>query len=292
MLKKPSQTEVCATDRCLVPPPTAGSVFTLPFNLQPVIPSITSTASRRRNFPPKPKSTPIASTPSNPASTPGPTSSPAKTPPNLKPSPPRTSSTIGPPAQRSSRSLTPSSPPSGSSAASANYRVECLDQNLTHAEFVDESIQHNSPLGHSYQEAIDPFARIHRRIDATNRMYLRTLKVLQDLQAAAPTPVSEPPSPLPAHPFMPPIGFVPPTARESGVYPRLPTSLSGESARRGGADFSLRGLIQHPASLGFVHAPEDVAESRHLAVGPDRDAQEIVHGREGPAHGYTLGRHG
>src|SRR6266705_645907 len=38
-----------------------------------------------------------------------------------------------------------------------NYRVECLDQNLTHAAFVDASIQHNSPLGHSFQEALDPF---------------------------------------------------------------------------------------------------------------------------------------
>jgi hypothetical protein len=96
-----------------------------------------------------------------------------------------------------------------------NYRVECLDQNLTHAEFVDASIQHNSPLGHSYQEAFDPFARLQRRIDATNRMYLRTLKVLQDLQAAASTPVSEPPSPVPTHLLTPPIGFVPQSVPES-----------------------------------------------------------------------------
>src|SRR5213082_377906 len=64
-----------------------------------------------------------------------------------------------------------------------NYRVECLDQNLTHAEFVDASVQHNSPLGHSFQEALDPFTRLQRRIDGTNRMFLRTLKALQDLQA-------------------------------------------------------------------------------------------------------------
>src|ERR1700676_4207079 len=95
----------------------------------------------------------------NPVSTPGPTSSPAKTQPNSKPSPPNSSSTTSRPAQHSSRSSTPSSPPSGSSVASAaskaqlwNYRVECLDQNLTHAEFVDASIQHNSPLGHSFQD--------------------------------------------------------------------------------------------------------------------------------------------
>src|SRR6266851_750176 len=97
-----------------------------------------------------------------------------------------------------------------------NYRVECLDQNLTQAEFVDASVQHNSPLGHSYQEALDPFARLQRRIDGTNRMYLRTLKVLQDLQAAASTPVSEPSSSMPADPPTPPIGFVPPTVPESG----------------------------------------------------------------------------
>ena len=97
-----------------------------------------------------------------------------------------------------------------------NYRVECLDQNLTQAEFVDASVQHNSPLGHSYQEALDPFARLQRRIDGTNRMYLRTLKVLQDLQAAASTPVSEPSSSMPSDPLTPPIGFVPPTVPESG----------------------------------------------------------------------------
>ena len=38
--------------RCFAPPPTASPVFTRPVNLQPVIPSITSTASRRRNCPP------------------------------------------------------------------------------------------------------------------------------------------------------------------------------------------------------------------------------------------------
>src|SRR5467141_632286 len=63
-----------------------------------------------------------------------------------------------------------------------NYQVECLDKNLTREEFLDASIQHNSPLGHSYQDALDPFTRIQRRIDATNRMFLRTLKALQDLQ--------------------------------------------------------------------------------------------------------------
>src|SRR6476660_2328873 len=31
-----------------------------------------------------------------------------------------------------------------------NYQVECLDKNLSHADFIDASIQHNSPLGHSF----------------------------------------------------------------------------------------------------------------------------------------------
>ena len=56
------------------------------------------------------------------------------------------------------------------------YQVECLDKNLSHADFLDASIQHNSPLGHAFQAALDPFSRIQRRIEGTNRMYLRTLK--------------------------------------------------------------------------------------------------------------------
>jgi hypothetical protein len=109
-----------------------------------------------------------------------------------------------------------------------NYRVERLD----------DSIRHNSPLGHSYQDALDPFTRIQRRIDATNRMYLRTLKALQDLQAAAAepaeqapqfvepasepdTPVSEPSSPESIQPLAPPIGFVPQAAPASTQPPHV-----------------------------------------------------------------------
>src|SRR5580765_3115578 len=84
-----------------------------------------------------------------------------------------------------------------------NYQIECLDKTLSHADFIDASIQHHSPLGHVYQDALDPFTRIQRRIDSTNRMFLRTLKALQDLQAAPteqasmpPTTFSEPASPL------------------------------------------------------------------------------------------------
>src|ERR1051325_2862851 len=94
-----------------------------------------------------------------------------------------------------------------------NYQVECLDKNLTHADFIDAAIQHNSPLGHAYQDALEPFSRIQRRIDATNRMFLRTLKALQDLQAVA---VSDGPSPLPTQPLAPQIGFVPESTPEPG----------------------------------------------------------------------------
>jgi hypothetical protein len=118
-----------------------------------------------------------------------------------------------------------------------NYQLECLDKNLTHAEFIDASIQHRSPLGHAFHTALDPFSRLQRRIDATNRMFLRTLKALQDLQAAAPsqlaeqpspfvehaadTPVSEPSSPASTQPLAPPIGFVPPNSPASGEPPHL-----------------------------------------------------------------------
>jgi hypothetical protein len=113
------------------------------------------------------------------------------------------------------------------------YQIECLDKNLTHAEWNDLSIQHNSPVGHSYQNALEAFSRLQRRIEYTNRMYLRTLKALQDLQktpmeqaspcsvgngqpppaagAGSPaTPAPEPPSPGETQPLTPPIGFVPP----------------------------------------------------------------------------------
>ena len=112
-----------------------------------------------------------------------------------------------------------------------NYQVECLDKNLSHADFIDASIQHNSPLGHAYQDGLDPFTRIQRRIDSTNRMYLRTLKALQDLQAAAAqsvepvsapdSPISEPSSPVPAQRLTPPIGFVPTNAPAPVEPPHL-----------------------------------------------------------------------
>ena len=118
-----------------------------------------------------------------------------------------------------------------------NYQVECLDKNLSHADFLDASIQHNSPIGHAFQDALDPFSRIQRRIDATNRMFLRTLKALNDLQSAAASQPPDPPSQLaeqssctlvsePSLPKSPQpptsqIGFVPPNSHASHKRPHL-----------------------------------------------------------------------
>ncbi len=107
-----------------------------------------------------------------------------------------------------------------------DYQVECLDNNLSPAQYLDESVQHNSPLGHAYQDALEAFSRLQRRIECTNRMYLRTLAALQDLRKSSPPPApapqieAEPPSapadapvPEPALPQQPQsptpqIGFV------------------------------------------------------------------------------------
>ena len=74
-------------------------------------------------------------------------------------------------------------------------------------------------LGDSSPDALDPFIRIQRRIDATNRMYLRTLQALRNLVAQASachvgthadtSPAPEPPSPEETQPPAPPIDFVP-----------------------------------------------------------------------------------
>ena len=94
-----------------------------------------------------------------------------------------------------------------------NYNLECLE--LDHLTRTGRSpgAQPKSPLGHAYQNALDPLSRIQRRIDSTNRMYLRTLKALQDLQSAPATPISESPSPEPPQPLAPEIGFVPQSTR-------------------------------------------------------------------------------
>src|SRR6266849_6401561 len=97
-----------------------------------------------------------------------------------------------------------------------NFRVDILDQTLTRAEFVDPTIQRNSPLGHAFHAALDPFIRIQRRIDSTNRMFLRTLKARQSFQTTSAASKSasqdpntaflEPPTPVPAQPLAPEIG--------------------------------------------------------------------------------------
>ncbi|HXB72697.1 MAG TPA: hypothetical protein VNY05_30960, partial [Candidatus Acidoferrales bacterium] len=118
--------------------------------------------------------------------------------------------------------------------------------NLTHADWMDDSIQNNSPLGHSYQNALEAFSRLQRRIEYTNRMYLRTLKALQDLQkpgqapggdtdspvtdgpvtpapeaTAGPViPATEPASPE-TQPLTPPIGFVPSFTPATGELPHV-----------------------------------------------------------------------
>jgi hypothetical protein len=104
-----------------------------------------------------------------------------------------------------------------------NSRDESLDP--TYAELSATPPNPTSPfpsLGHSYPDALDPFIRIQRRIDSTNRMYLRTLQVLQALVGAGqlvrpkpdtrPEPAArpEPPSAAETQPLAPPIGFVPP----------------------------------------------------------------------------------
>ena len=139
-----------------------------------------------------------------------------------------------------------------------NYQVECLDKTLSHADFIDASIQHNSPLGHAFHAALDPFSRIQRRIDATNRMYLRTLKALQDLQTAAAqsvepisatdAPISEPPSPVPPQPLTPQIGFVPANVSASGEPPRPSQLRLLTPPRAKELDFSASSM-RRPASV-------------------------------------------
>ena len=167
-----------------------------------------------------------------------------------------------------------------------NYQIECLDKNLSHADFLDASIQHNSPLGHAFHAALDPFSRIQRRIDGTNRMYLRTLKALQDLQAAAEpaepfppeTPISASPSPMPAQPLTPQIGFVPQSAAESESPIRIcgrnatscsPTLAACPTAHRGGGAAALS-FISKRATLSRAGYPRIFLHRRpsHAAQKP------------------------
>jgi hypothetical protein len=104
-----------------------------------------------------------------------------------------------------------------------NSRHECLDP--THARLSEtppNPIQFPT-VGDSSPDALDPFIRLQRRMDATNRMYLRTLKALQDLVGAGharPEQASGPVTPE-TKPLTPPIGFVPPFTPASGELPRV-----------------------------------------------------------------------
>jgi hypothetical protein len=112
-----------------------------------------------------------------------------------------------------------------------NYQVECLDKNLSHADFIDESIQHNSPLGHAFQDALEAFSRMQRRIECTNRMYLRTLALLQDLQKASAqeTPPCEDETEPPPPPAAPDPEAEPPEQIQS-LTPQIGFVLSTDSA--------------------------------------------------------------
>src|SRR6185295_14065596 len=72
----------------------------------------------------------------------------------------------------------------------------------------------------SYLNALEAFSRIQRRIESTNRMFLRTLKALQDLQKVPVDPAARPAAPATgqesseeAPPLTLPIGFVPLSTR-------------------------------------------------------------------------------
>ena len=110
----------------------------------------------------------------------------------------------------------------------------------THAELSDyppNPIQFPT-LGHSYPDALDPFLRIQRRIDATNRMYLRTLQVLVGAGHARPEPASVPltpapkPSPEETKPPTPKIGFVPPIASAPAQPPHQNQESSSQTKRQ------------------------------------------------------------
>jgi hypothetical protein len=94
--------------------------------------------------------------------------------------------TSTPPTLISALSSIPSSPPSGPRAASAASKPSSGGPAMTHLR---------RRLGLSGYNPIRaprpllpgrprPFLRMQRRIDGTNRMYLRILQVLQDLQSA------------------------------------------------------------------------------------------------------------
>ena len=115
------------------------------------------------------------------------------------------------------------------------HELESLDQNLTRAEYTDPNFQHASPLGRSYLNALEAFSRIQRRIESTNRMFLRTLQALKDLQKASANHTGQPG----AAPSEPEVGEQPqpPTPQIGSVSP-IPSAPA--ERRRGSHETPIR----------------------------------------------------
>ena len=114
-----------------------------------------------------------------------------------------------------------------------NYSVECLDKNLTQAEFLDASIQHNSPLGHAYQDAPIPFPAFSGASIARTAC---TSAPSKPSKTSRPRPPPDPPS---SHPNS---SSSPPTHRFPNRHPPCPLNhLSRQLA-------SFRRTPLHPAN--------------------------------------------
>jgi hypothetical protein len=89
--------------------------------------------------------------------------------------------------------------------------------------------QEGCVLGQAFVLGSDVFARLQRRIEATERSYRQALKELQQLRAAEPT--SEPSQPSDSEPTSPEIGFVPesPLACASACRDGLQSAVSPTS---------------------------------------------------------------
>jgi hypothetical protein len=130
-------------------------------------------------------------------------------------------------------------------------QFEDLDQNMTRAQWTDPAFQHPSPLGRGYLNALEAFSRLQRRIESTNRMFLRTLKALQDLQRASADRTGQPEASAPepglgekSQPPISSIGSVSPIPSTPAERPRrshenhgsvkkgLPAFANHTSARR------------------------------------------------------------
>jgi hypothetical protein len=118
-------------------------------------------------------------------------------------------------------------------------QLEDLDQNLTRAEWIDPGFQHPSPLGRCYQNALEAFSRVQRRIESTNRMFLRTLKALHDLQKSSADQTGQPEARAPelelgekTQPPSSPIGSVSPIPSGPGECDRRSHETYGSVEKR------------------------------------------------------------